>query len=286
MALSAFGHRKPLPHLSLGFCQNLTLFFWALQMMYLQMRRWVLVGMVCWMAGGAHAEPVQLVSGNDYAPYAGSKLPEGGLATDLVKKAFAQVGMPPTVAWMAWPRGYAETMKGTYAATFPYTQTEERSRDMLFSNPIVSLQMRLFVKSGKPKFDFASTAGFVGSTLCLSAGSTVHPKLLPMFQNGQLKRVAPRDTSVCVQLVHDGLADFFVMEERVGLAAVSASGLAPGAVVVADVEPLSSTELYLMAPKQSDGSKNVIAKFNQGLEELRKNGTYDALVQAHRQGEK
>lgn len=185
------------------------------------------------------------------------------------------------MTWLPWARGYADTIKGTFAATFPYGKTQERANDMLFSSPIVSLHLRVFAKGGPTEFDFSQPAGFIGRTLCLSAGATVHPKLVSMVQAGKLKRVAPRDMSVCVLLVNSGLADFFVMEERVGRAALAASGLEPGAVVVADVPPLSSSDLYLVAPKQVESSQELIDQFNQALEAIHKDGTYDRVVKAH-----
>ena len=250
-------------------------------MRYLKFSRLVGVALVGLLSFAVHAEPIQLVSGNDYAPYAGSKLKDGGLVTELVRKAFLQVGKEANLTWLPWARGFAETKKGGFAATFPYSKTEERARDMLFSDPIVSLQLRVFAKGGVSKFDFSQLSGFVGSTMCLSSGATAHPKLIAMLQTGQLKRFAPMDMSVCILLVNSGEADFFVMEERVGRAALAASGLEPGAVVLADVPPLSSSDLYLVAPKHVDASKEVIEQFNRGLDELRKNGTYDQVVKAH-----
>ncbi len=240
-----------------------------------------ITGTFIWLGAGVHAAPIALVSGNDYAPYAGSKLSEGGLATELVKKAFAQAGQEVTVSWLPWARGYADTANGIFAATYPYSKTEERVRNMLFSNPIVSLQLRVFTKAGATKFDFSQLSGFVGSSMCSPAGATAHPKLITMLQSGQLKRVSAMDMSACVALVDSGQADFFVMEERGGRAALAASGLAPGSVVVADVPPLSSSDLFLVASKHLESSKQVIDQFNQGLEVLRKSEVYDQVLKAH-----
>jgi polar amino acid transport system substrate-binding protein len=226
------------------------------------------------------AQKIELVSGNDYAPYAGSKLPEGGLATALVKKAFAQTGVDTNLTWLPWAQGYADTKQGKFDATFPHEKTPTRSQDMIFSEPVISVQERVYVKAGPQKFDFAGVNGFAGSTICLASGALPHPKLAALLEGGKLKRVAPMNVSICIALVDSGLADFFVLEERLAKAALAVSGLAAGAVVVADMAPLSVRELHLMAPRHKESSDDLIAKFNRGLLQIRENGDYEQVLKA------
>ncbi len=237
--------------------------------------------LAAWLPWAWAAEPLKLTVGNDYAPYTGSQLPGGGIATEVVKAAFSQVGVDTVMTWVPWARGYADVKKGLFAATFPYVRSEERERDMLLSEAIAMLRMRVFVKAGASKYDFSRADGYLGSTLCLASGATAHPKLLPLLETGKLKRVAPLNVSICIDLIHAGLADFFVLEERVGRAALAASALPQGAVVVADVAPLSESELFLLAPREAAGSKALIEQFNQGLAALRKRGGYDEILQRH-----
>lgn len=237
----------------------------------------------CFGAQPALAQGIDLVSGNDYAPYAGSKLKDGGLTTALIKKAFAEMGEEPTVTWMAWSRGYAEVKKGNFSATYPYTKTDARAAEMLFSDPIVSIRERVYVKNGFSKLDSGSMDGFVGSTMCLASGGEPHPKLADLFHSGKLKRVAPRAVSICIDLVNSGVADFFVLEERLVKAVLRGSGLPESAIVLANMAPLSETHLYLVAPKIDELSVELIATLNQGLQKIRADGSYDAIVKSHSQ---
>ena len=47
-----------------------------------------------------------------------------------------------------------------------------------------------------------------------------------------------------------------------------------------DGAPLSISELYLVAPLQKYGSKDLIAKFNTGLLQIRENGSYAQVLEA------
>ena len=249
-------------------------------MTFKQIASLILMTLLCSGAQTALAESIGLVSGNDYAPYAGNKLKDGGLTSALVKKAFAEMGDETTVTWMAWSRGYAEVKKGNFSATYPYTKTDARAAEMLFSDPIVSILERVYVNNGFSKLDSGSMDAFVGSTMCLASGGDPHPKLVDLLQSGKLKRVVPRSASICIDFVNSGMADFFVLEERLGKAALETSGLPKSAVVLAKMAPLSETHLYLVAPKMDELSVELIAKFNQGLQKMRADGSYDAIVKS------
>ena len=69
---------------------------------------------------GAHGAEVQLVTGDDYAPLTGKSLAGAGVLSEVVQAAFAQSGMPSSLAWQPWKRGYLMTRRGEYDATFPY----------------------------------------------------------------------------------------------------------------------------------------------------------------------
>ena len=233
------------------------------------------------VALSAQGQTVSLVSGDDYLPYSDRKAPEGGMATELVRKAFAEVKMDTKVDWLPWARGYDDTKSGTFAATFPYFKGAEREKDMLYSDIMVKLTDRIFVKAGASKFNFSTVAGFSGSTICLPIGWTQPAKLVDSIKSGAIKVQAPKDISTCVKLVASDRADFFVTEENNGRASIAAAGVPAGSVVVADVPALSENGLYLIAPKSNPASKDLLAAFNKGLEALRKDGSYDRIVKAH-----
>lgn len=243
--------------------------------------RYALLTVFLFLSGLAQAEPVSLVSGEDYAPYADSKLPEGGMTTDLVRKAFAEMKLEVKVDWQPWARGYEEARNGQFAGTYPYIKTAEREKDFLYSAAIISLQERAFTRSGNKKFDFENVASLIGTTICLPLGWAPTPKLAEMIKTEKIKTSSPTDFPACVKMVAMNRADYFITDETLGLAALKASGTPPGSVVMADGPALSDNSLYLIASKSLPGSKDILATFNKGLEALRKNGTYKKTVKAH-----
>ncbi|WP_246540580.1 substrate-binding periplasmic protein [sulfur-oxidizing endosymbiont of Gigantopelta aegis] len=45
--------------------------------------------------------------------------------------------------------------------------------------------------------------------------------------------------------------------------------------------PLSSRKLYIAAPKENSGSKALISKFNKGLAAIKKDGTYQKIINGY-----
>ncbi len=243
------------------------------------MRLTLLVTGLLW-AGLSHAQPLALVSGDDYKPYADSKLPEGGMTTELVKKAFLEVKKDVKVDWLPWKRGLDETKEGKYAGTFPYLKTADREQDFYYSDAIVKIQDFPFVKAGGKKMDFSKVDTLAGTTICLPLGWAPTPKLVDMIKTKAIKMESPKDLSTCVKMVATDRADYFVTDEAQGLATVKASESVAGTVVMTPVA-LADTTLYLIASKKVQGSKELLSTFNKGLEAIRKNGTYTKVVKAH-----
>lgn len=227
----------------------------------------------------AHAEPIALVTGHDYAPFTHSLLPEGGMATEIVRKAFAAASHEIKLDWLPWARGYEQTKAGKFAGTFPYVRSTEREQDFLYSSPIYEVRDHAFIRAGS-KLDFANPPSLAGKTICMPTGWAPPSSLVDMIKSGQLKREEPRDISYCARMVLRGRADFFVSDPIQGGATVASAGISPGEMHMSDVT-LSRAPLHLIAPKSSPASAELIAAFNRGLASLRKSGEYDKIVEKH-----
>lgn len=240
--------------------------------------RFLLVFLCC---STAFSQSLDLVSGDDYAPYADSKLPQGGLATALVKAAFAQVKTDVAMHWRPWAYGLEQTKRGTYAATFPYLKNEDREKDFLYSDEILAVSSTAFVKAGVQKFDFSKPESLAGSVYCLPLGWAPTPKLADLLKSGVVKRESPHSISSCVKMVYMGRADYFVYGDIQVAQAIRDGDVPAGALVKVDGAPLTSTPLHLLAGKNVPGSAELLRQFNKGLAAIRKNGTYAKTLKSY-----
>jgi polar amino acid transport system substrate-binding protein len=246
--------------------------------------RWKVFGIIACLAGQlglAHAQPVVLVSGNDYAPYADSRLAEGGMVTELVKAAFAHAQRAVVMEWKPWARGMEEAKQGKFAGTFPYLRNAEREKDFLYSDEVVSVRSTAFVKAGNTRLDFSNIVSLAGTTYCLPVGWAPTPKLAEMVASGHIKVTTPDSISSCAKMVAFGRADYFVYGDIQVAHGIKDRELPAGSIAIVESEPLALTPLYFLASKTAPGSAQLIESFNEGLKAIRKNGLYGKIVKAH-----
>ena len=227
---------------------------------------------------------LDLVTGNDYAPYAGEDLPGGGLVTELVRQAFAVGGRRYDVRFMPWKRGYDGVVLGRFLATFPYVRTPEREREVLFSDPVV--EVRQFVYLSKRSTmeihgggDSGGVTDFRGRTVCQPAGYALPAELEDLVQLGRLTRHTPSDLGACMRMVATGRADALVIDEHSAAAAIARAGLAEEIRV--SEQPFAVVTLHLVVGRATPGAEAMVAAFNDGLKTLKQQGVYRRLLAAH-----
>lgn len=233
----------------------------------------MLVGM-----GSAEASALDLVTGNDYAPFTDETLPEGGMLTEVVQRAFAEAGQQHTVRFVAWKRGYDATVAGRYAATFPYVRTPEREPDVLFSAPLIEVRQLVF-HNPAGGLVFRKPDDLRGRVACMPIGYALPPELQAMADHGQLKRESPRDLGACARMTASGRTDFFVIDEFAGRSSIVTAGLEKS--VVAAETAYATVPQFLIVSRRHPDAERLLADFNAGLAKLKASGGYDAIVRRH-----
>lgn len=233
---------------------------------------------VAWLAAAVHAEPLPLVSGPDFAPYVEPGPPVGGIATDIVRSAFEAVNQETVVELRPWARALFESRKGVFVASFPLTRNPERERDYLFSQPILTMRHRIFIKAGNDRFNFKDVDALAGAVYCVPNGRAVNLRLTEQVKSGKVRKESPNNMANCIAMLLAGRVDFFVADEKEGTAQIRESGAADGVVQMVDTPPLTEIPLHLIASKELPGSEALINSFNQGLAAIRKNGKYAKIL--------
>lgn len=223
----------------------------------------------------AFDEPIPLVTGNDYRPFTGASLPEGGIATAIVRAAFAEQGHEVEIDFQAWRRGYRKTLDGDFAATFPYIPSAERREAYLYSDPILTLSIRPMVRA-ESEHKARRLGDLEGLTYCRPKGYAVSEKLAKLTETGALDRTAPYDMSTCVRMLDKERVDFIPVNTYQG-AATARKVLGSDDTVRFLNVTFQHTRLHLIAPKKSPQSKELLATFNAGLAALRRDGDLQSI---------
>ncbi|WP_448207637.1 substrate-binding periplasmic protein [Azospirillum sp. sgz302134] len=221
---------------------------------------------------------LDLVTGNDFAPFTGEELPQGGMLTEVVQQAFKAVGLSYDVRFMPWKRGYDGVVTGKYLGSFPYVRSPEREGEVLYSDPLMEVRQFVYLSTRSP-MEFRRPEDFKGRSICAPVGYALPPELTALFATGELIRESPADLPACVRMVASGRADAFIIDEFTGQAAVSRT-MADKDIRIS-AQPYARAGQHLIVSRGNPEAPAVLAAFNSGLKKIKDSGAFDAIVRRH-----
>jgi polar amino acid transport system substrate-binding protein len=108
-----------------------------------------LVVVACLLVPAAGADTVRMLA-NMSPPYADEKLPENGLALELVTHIMDRAGYEADVSIEIWSRAMEGVRIGVYDALATAWHSEEREQDFLFSDPYLDSRLILLKRRTDP----------------------------------------------------------------------------------------------------------------------------------------
>ncbi|HYD98119.1 MAG TPA: transporter substrate-binding domain-containing protein [Alphaproteobacteria bacterium] len=218
------------------------------------------------LAGPAPA--ATLATGDAYAPYADRGREDGGLAVALVRAVYDRMGEPLRIEVLPWKRGYAMAATGRVDAAFPYAPSPEREADFVYSAPLFATRQVVYVRPGA-RAESSRPEGLAGLRICQPLGFALPARLAAMTAAGELRREEPGDLPTCFKMLDGDRADIVVVDERIGGAALAASGLPAGAVRVLP-EAFAESTLHLIVPRSRADAAEFVARFDRAMAALRR----------------
>lgn len=225
---------------------------------------------------GHAVDRLALVTGEDYPPFADARAPGGGLAVLLVQQVAERMGVTAEVETAPWRRGYEETLRGRFDATFPYVRTPERERDFLYSEPLFQVRQSVFMPTAR-RFAYRGHADLKGRRVCTPLGYAPAPVIQALIDSREAERVVAPSAASCPGLLVADRADYFIQDLRIGQALVGKAGLAHEVVAVSD-PPFGVADIHFIVPRSRADAAGLIARFNAALAQVRTSGDYDRLL--------
>lgn len=90
---------------------------------------------VCPPSPGLAQEKIPMATG-EWAPFTSQQMPDQGVVTKLVNTIFSRMGAQADVSFYPWNRCYNMVLSGAVWGAFPYSWTDKRAAEVLFSEPI------------------------------------------------------------------------------------------------------------------------------------------------------
>lgn len=219
----------------------------------------------------ASAEKIIVATG-EYPPFVGQKERSYGVTAAIVKAAFARQGVDVDFEFLPWKRGYIETERAVYVATFPYVKNPEREAEFFYSEPFYIDKIRLFARK-----ESAKMTDWNGKSICVPIGYDVS-YLHALTTRYKLALERPPEMKFCYMMLNTLRVDAIWSSEQVGFRLLKELFGDADSIRPLDSEVSKDVDYYLIVSRKHPEAHVWLQKFNRGLQQMRKDGSYRKLL--------
>ena len=218
-------------------------------------------------------EPVHLMA-NTSPPYADVKLPNRGLALEIVEHVFSRTEYQTDIKIENWSRAVEGASIGVYDGLAAAWFTSERSKDLLFSEPYLSSKL-IIVKRREDRGRFRQLTDLAGGRLGVRADYaygidfSVIPGLKLVEENHLIQNLLN---------LMNGSVDFVIGDQRT--MTMQLHEYMQDRITRFEVLPidLPSPARHVAVSRELAGHDKIVAAFNKALAETRRDGSYNAIL--------
>jgi len=235
---------------------------------------------------------INLLTGDDFQPFTGKALHNGGLLTDLVNAAMTEANPERGFAihWVDhWAAHFDPLLSNALLDVgFPWYKPNcselpdnYRCKNLLFSDPLFETLTLMFADAARP-VSFAKDEDLYGKSICRPKGydiSIFNENGRNWLREEKLTLVEAATPGDCFDMVLDGKADGVVLNEFTGRDKMQEKGITDRIQVVP--EPISIQSHHVVVHKSHPEAQELLAIVNEGLRGIREDGSYQEIVEDH-----
>ena len=216
----------------------------------------------------------------DWSPYFSKELPENGYFSALVREAAKRSGVKLNISFIPWKRALKDSKKGVIDGLHGAYYSEERTHFYWFSAPIAVVRAAIFKRESAKNIpskyntlqelkDYSIGVGrgykiadeFDAASYLKKYEANNHIFSMKMLAKNRVELVADAYEAIMFELKNNPEIKTFNMK------------------LVALKPYLSENNLHITISKRSKNfDKKFLDKFNQSLESMKKDGTYDKIM--------
>ncbi|MEH6585844.1 MAG: transporter substrate-binding domain-containing protein [Halioglobus sp.] len=223
---------------------------------------------------GAQAQQPLKLMANTSPPYADEKLPERGLALELVEHVFAGTEIKPVISIESWSRAVEGAKLGVYSGLAAAWYSDERAQDLLFSEPYLSSKL-IILKRRSEQRKFTSLSQISGARLgvrtdyAYGADLKAIPRLTLVEENHLIQNLLNLQNGRVDFVIGDRRTIIHQLNEYMGdkLNLFSVTGI--------KLEPVAR---HVAVSRSLQGHEKIVADFNKALSAVRNDGSHQAIV--------
>lgn len=215
------------------------------------------------------------ISAGEWPPFLSESLPHQGVVAHLIRDIFAEAGFSVSFTFLPWARAYHDTANGKYAATAVWMLAEERTKDFLYSAPVLSEQFVLFHLKQR-HFDWQQLTDLRGLLIGGGLGYSYGPAFDQALDNKVFKMSRVSSVEQNFRRLAAGRIDVFAEEISVGYHTLNHQLPELAAVISHHPRPLLINQSFLLFPQNNPDTAQLLQVFNQQLLLFRQSGRYQS----------
>lgn len=220
------------------------------------------------------------VTGSLWSPYIDGDLPEGGLATDIVRTGLKRAGYDMQANVETWTRAYQGVAVGVYDVVVAVWQTRARSEDLVFSDPYL-LNDIVFLTRADLVVDYQDLADLIGYRIGVERDFAYEESF---DSDPNLTRVVNDHLIQNLLLLRQGRIDMLVGDKWSILHQISEFMPADVGSFRMLPKPLIRRALRMGVSRHNAQAEEIVHRFDAAIEAMREDGTYNAIVKKHTEG--
>ena len=218
-------------------------------------------------------ETIRLAVG-EWVPYVIDDPKNPGIATTILKEAFAVKGIDVVIEFYPWPRAIELAKTGQVAGSFALAKTEERNKYFLYSDTMFAGEYVFFHLKSFP-FEWKTLDDLKEVKLATTRGyGGMGDPFLKAEAQGKLlvDRVASDEQSF--NMLRSSRVQAVPSELKVGYVWIKKLFGKDAELFIHHPRPLKENEYHLLISTKNKDAERLILLFNEGLKHLHKTGRY------------
>jgi polar amino acid transport system substrate-binding protein len=210
----------------------------------------------------------------EWPPHTSQNMDGYGVASELITAVTKEMNCKPKYNFYPLKRVFHYLEEGSHWAAFPGSYTKERAEKFIYSDPIFPQVDRFFYYKQKPKIKFTKLADLKPYIIGGTKGFWYEKE----FKSANLQTYYVSKDVIALKMLVGGRVNLVAIHELVGWQLIKKHF--PKEVDNFGVleKPLKVKENYLLASRTYPESKLLIQKFNQALQKIKSDGTYQKIA--------
>ncbi len=224
------------------------------------------------------------VSTGDWPPFLSKSMKHHGIAARIISESFALEGIRVEYSWFPWQRTYSNVINGISDASAIWAITDERSKELLFSDPIIINTHVLFFNKSKP-LNWTSIKELSGLIIGATNGYFYGEEFQQAESSGLITVERTSIESSNFKKLAAGRIDVVIAERDTGYE-IMKQVLTAEQIESLDIsqKEVASFTNHLVISKKIENGEVLLSTFNKGLKKLIKSGKVEQYLMESRSG--